>query len=168
MTLPASGLSSTGGLTAHRESISPTGEHQPYGRQSQLKLSFGPPGDPSGFTVEPLECNSDQRTKMSPIANDVTEFIVKEHVQKTTLEGGYGTARALRERLLYGQSCLREECWDKTRFRDVKATAEGFNLRESTMPSGQAASAIECLTGGSQEDKIRGIIHHRAACLRLP
>ncbi|KAJ7041783.1 hypothetical protein C8F04DRAFT_1176872 [Mycena alexandri] len=77
MTLPATGLSSTGGLTAHRESISPTGEHQPYGRQSQLKLSFGPPGDPSGFTVEPLECNSDQRTKMSPVANDVTEFRLK-------------------------------------------------------------------------------------------
>ncbi|KAJ7032075.1 hypothetical protein C8F04DRAFT_1185316 [Mycena alexandri] len=166
MTLPASGLSSTGGFTAHRESISPTGEHQPYGRQSQLKLSFGPPGDLSGFTVEPLECNSDQRIKMSAGANDAPEF--REHVQKTTLERGYGTARALRERLLYGRSCLREECWDKIRFRDVKATAEGFNLRESTMPSGQAASAIECLTGGSQEDKIRGIIHHRAACLRLP
>ncbi|KAJ7019053.1 hypothetical protein C8F04DRAFT_1198142 [Mycena alexandri] len=77
MTLPTSGLSSTGGFTAHRESISPTGEHKPYGRQSQLKLSFGPPGDPSGFTVEPLECNSDRRIKMSPVANDATEFRLK-------------------------------------------------------------------------------------------
>ncbi|KAJ7019523.1 hypothetical protein C8F04DRAFT_1197578 [Mycena alexandri] len=77
MTLPASGLSSTGGFTAHRESISPTGEHQPYERQSQLKLSFGPPEDLSGFTVEPLECNSDQRIKMSAGANDAPEFRLK-------------------------------------------------------------------------------------------